>query len=58
MPPLEPPPRTLLVVAFAAVYLAWGSTYLAIRVGVQSLAPPMLAGMRFSAGSRSSRRSS
>lgn len=33
--------------AFAAVYLVWGSTYLAIRVGVQELPPALFAGMRF-----------
>jgi drug/metabolite transporter (DMT)-like permease len=39
------------VLAFAAVYLIWGSTYLGIRVAVQSLPPFLLAGARsFSAG--------
>lgn len=33
--------------AFAAVYLVWGSTYLAIRVGVQELPPALFAGTRF-----------
>lgn len=33
--------------AFAAVYLVWGSTYLAIRVAVQTLPPFMMAGVRF-----------
>jgi drug/metabolite transporter (DMT)-like permease len=32
--------------AFAAVYLIWGSTYLAIRIGVQSIPPFLLAGAR------------
>lgn len=32
--------------AFAAVYLIWGSTYLAIRIGVQSIPPLLLAGAR------------
>jgi drug/metabolite transporter (DMT)-like permease len=36
----------LLLVAFAAVYLIWGSTYLAIRVGVESFPPLLLAGTR------------
>jgi len=35
--------RTMIVAAFAAVYAVWGSTYLAIRVVVESL-PPFLAG--------------
>jgi drug/metabolite transporter (DMT)-like permease len=37
---------TLVVVAFAAVYLIWGSTYLAIRVGIESFPPLLLAGAR------------
>ncbi len=37
--------RTLL--AFAAVYLIWGSTYLAIGVGVRDLPPFLMAGVRF-----------
>lgn len=34
-------------VAFATVYVVWGSTYLAIRVGVQHLPPALFAGVRF-----------
>ena len=37
---------TLVLVAFAAVYIIWGSTYLAIRVGVESFPPLLLAGSR------------
>ena len=36
-----------MVLAFAAVYLIWGSTYLAIRVGVRSLPPFLMSGCRF-----------
>lgn len=36
-----------VMIAFATVYLVWGSTYLAIRVGVQSLPPVLFAGVRF-----------
>lgn len=36
-----------IAIAFAIVYLVWGSTYLAIRVGVQSLPPWLFAGSRF-----------
>jgi len=39
-------PRTLLLASFAAVYVIWGSTYLAIRVGVETVPPLMLAGLR------------
>ena len=38
--------RTLLLASFAAVYVIWGSTYLAIRVGVETVPPLMLAGLR------------
>jgi drug/metabolite transporter (DMT)-like permease len=37
---------TLVLVAFAAVYVVWGSTYLAIRIGVESFPPLILAGLR------------
>jgi drug/metabolite transporter (DMT)-like permease len=33
--------------AFAAVYLIWGSTYLGIRIGVESIPPFLLGGARF-----------
>ncbi len=36
-----------MVLAFAAVYVIWGSTYLAIRVGVRSVPPLLLSGCRF-----------
>jgi drug/metabolite transporter (DMT)-like permease len=39
--------RLLMVLAFSAVYVIWGSTYLAIRVGVRSLPPFLLSGCRF-----------
>ncbi len=37
---------TLVLVAFAAVYVVWGSTYLAIRLGIESFPPLILAGLR------------
>jgi drug/metabolite transporter (DMT)-like permease len=39
--------KTLL--AFAIIYFVWGSTFLAIRVGVREVPPFLLAGIRFSA---------
>jgi drug/metabolite transporter (DMT)-like permease len=33
--------------ALAVVYVVWGSTYLAIRVGVRDVPPGILAGLRF-----------
>ncbi len=41
------PSRLALVGAFAAIYLIWGSTYLAIRFGVADIPPFFLAGIRF-----------
>ena len=38
--------RLRLVVAFAAVYVLWGSTFLAIKYAVQSLPPFLMAGTR------------
>lgn len=37
-----------LLAAFFALYIIWGSTYFAIRIGVQSWPPFMMAGVRFS----------
>jgi drug/metabolite transporter (DMT)-like permease len=39
--------KWLTLAAFAVVYLVWGSTYFAIRVGLQSLPPLLMAGSRF-----------
>jgi drug/metabolite transporter (DMT)-like permease len=36
-----------LIVAFASVYVLWGSTYLAIRYAIESLPPLIMAGVRF-----------
>lgn len=41
------PSRALLVAAFAAIYLIWGSTYLAIAVAVETLPPLLMVGARF-----------
>lgn len=38
---------TQIILAFAAVYLVWGSTYLAIRIVVHDLPPVLSAGARF-----------
>src|SRR5262249_56530226 len=39
--------RSRIVAAFAAVYLVWGSTYLAIRYAVETMPPFLMAGGRF-----------
>lgn len=41
------PAGTLVLAAFAAVYLAWGSTYAAIRIAIDTMPPLLMAGARF-----------
>ena len=36
-----------IAAAFAAVYLIWGSTYLTIRLAIESIPPMLMAGARF-----------
>jgi drug/metabolite transporter (DMT)-like permease len=43
--PRQPRWKTLL--AFAIIYFVWGSTFLAIRIGVHEVPPLLLAGVRF-----------
>jgi len=39
--------RTKLVLAFAILYLVWGSTYLAIRYAIETMPPILMVGTRF-----------
>ena len=40
-------PRTWkILLAFAIIYFVWGSTYLAIRVGVREMPPFLMAAIR------------
>lgn len=41
------PGRTRIALAFAAVYLVWGSTYLAILYAIETIPPFLMAGTRF-----------
>jgi drug/metabolite transporter (DMT)-like permease len=41
------PRRAMIFWAFAAIYVVWGSTYLAIRVMVSSMPPLLAGGIRF-----------
>jgi drug/metabolite transporter (DMT)-like permease len=41
------PRKILLISAFAALYLIWGSTYLGILFAIQSIPPFLMAGARF-----------
>jgi drug/metabolite transporter (DMT)-like permease len=50
-PPDDSSPAGLLVLSFFTVYLLWGGTFFAMRIGVVSFPPLILAGMRhFSVG--------
>ncbi len=45
--PRQPPAPLAVGLAFAAVYLIWGSTYLTIRIAVESMPPFLMAAARF-----------
>lgn len=36
-----------VILAFAAVYIIWGSTYIALLIGIQSIPPFLLSALRF-----------
>src|SRR5882724_6199486 len=41
------PTKIRILIAFAALYLVWGSTYLGIRFAIESIPPFLMAGTRF-----------
>ncbi|HZE19804.1 MAG TPA: EamA family transporter, partial [Candidatus Angelobacter sp.] len=41
------PSRVRLWIAFASIYLVWGSTYLAIRFAIETVPPLSMAGVRY-----------
>ena len=41
------PGKFLIIAAFAALYVVWGSTYLAIRFAIETIPPLLMAGARF-----------
>ena len=43
----RPPSKTAFIIAFASIYLIWGSTYLGIRVAVQTIPPFLMGAGRF-----------
>ena len=47
MQPSERRPAWKTLLAFSIIYIVWGTTYLAIRVGVEEVPPFLLAGLRF-----------
>lgn len=42
-----PPPTLHLVIALGSVYLIWGSTYLAIRVAIETIPPFLMLAVRY-----------
>ena len=46
-PFMAAPKKTLVIVAFVALYLIWGSTYLGIRFAIETIPPFLMAGARF-----------
>jgi drug/metabolite transporter (DMT)-like permease len=49
-PAAAPPPRLALVAAFAALYVFWGGTFLAIRYAVDEIPPLLMMATRCAAG--------
>ena len=45
--PEKKPKNYSIVFALVAVYFVWGSTYLAIRIGLESFPPFLMIGSRF-----------
>ena len=41
------PKKSLVIIAFAALYVIWGSTYLGIRFSIETIPPFLMAGARF-----------
>jgi drug/metabolite transporter (DMT)-like permease len=41
------PTKLRMIIAFAALYLIWGSTYLGIRFAIETIPPFLMAGARF-----------
>lgn len=40
-------PRSLVIAAFAAIYVFWGSTYIGIKFAIETIPPFLMAGSRF-----------
>ena len=47
----KPNSKTLIIIAFIAIYVIWGSTYLLNKISVTELPPLFLAAVRFSIAS-------
>ena len=44
---MSKPSRLSILAAYAAIYIIWGSTYLVIRIGIETIPPNLLAATRF-----------
>src|SRR5947207_13359775 len=44
---MRQPTRLAILLAFAVLYLIWGSTYLFIRLAIDSIPPFLMAGSRY-----------
>ncbi len=47
MQPSQKPSRISIILAFAAVYIIWGSTYLGIKYAIQTIPPLLMSGVRY-----------
>lgn len=45
--PPTAPSRVALILAFTTIYLVWGSTYLGMRLAIETIPPFLMAGWRF-----------
>jgi len=45
--PEKPPTKAALIAGFVTIYLLWGSTYLGIKIAVESIPPFLMASSRF-----------
>jgi drug/metabolite transporter (DMT)-like permease len=44
---VKQPSKALIIAAFAAIYIIWGSTYIAIIIAIKDIPPLLMAGIRF-----------
>ena len=48
MTAVQKQPKALIILAFLALYIIWGSTYLGIKYAIQTIPPFFMVGIRFS----------
>ncbi len=47
MPVQKTPSQLLIIGAFAAIYIVWGSTYIAVLIALKDIPPFLITGLRF-----------